>query len=170
MKALKKAIAKAKIQTINKVLSKAKTQSSQRIRLIYNIKAADVKKRIILFRASGRKAAGHIAFMGKRLRLYHFGARQTKKQGVTVQVRRDRGRKALGSRYFIAPFKAGSDQLGIFMRKGKERYPIIQRYTVGVAEMFSNEIQDQIEVMVRKDSAETFRQQLKYYLSRAVTK
>ena len=110
-KRLKKVITR----TLNKVGTQALNAASREIRSVYNIKKArldaGLKLTKVALATSWENSAVIISARGKPLGLQNFGARQTRK-GVTVLVRKDRGRKVVEGGFMGKGVSFGEHGLG----------------------------------------------------------
>ncbi len=152
---------------INKTAAPAKTQISREIRQEIAVKAKDVKKSIILKKASYTKWAALISISRRRLPVIVFGAKQNKK-GVSYRIQKTGGRKRIGSA-FIATMKSG--HTGVFKRKGAARLPIVQLRGPSLGEVFDKNVS-----LVQRITTEAYKRldhniydQLNYVLSRRKT-
>ena len=114
---------RAGVRALNKTATQGRNIAQRETRKVINVKAARIKQvyRIIRARNNQSVPIARIEVRYKRFPLIFFnGVRQTKK-GVTVKMRKDRGRKLFKSA-FITTVKSGHK--GVFWRKGKKRLPI----------------------------------------------
>lgn len=136
---------KAVVRALNKVAAQAKTAASKEIRAAgYNMKAADIKKRIKVTRATAANPVAMVRVTGPVTPLIEFDARQTR-EGVSVKVKN--GRKLI-RHAFIATMESG--HRGVFIRKdgkqpGRRGRPILNRdieqlYGPAVPDGFNNVI------------------------------
>jgi hypothetical protein len=122
---------KAQKRTTTEMGRKFRTKVVKDIRKTYNIKAKDLKKSMrTKVEKKGNVFEWKLSVKGRLLSLTHFGARQNKK-GVSVLIRKDRGRKVLAGT-FIAKGQ-------VFQREGKERLPIVAKKTLSVPQMFNKD-------------------------------
>lgn len=115
---------------INKVLPKARTRFVRAVGDRITVPAREVRERIAVKKASPATLEGTVTITRKPIPLIEFRARQTKKGGVTVQVRKGQAREKFRDS-FIAKMKSGHE--GVFRRrfKGKgrvARLPIDERF------------------------------------------
>jgi len=157
-----KALHNAMRRTLNKLLSKSKTVGGRAVRETYNIKSKDLNKSLRLRRANYTKLEAEIRVRGNLMKVYYFGARATRR-GVTVRIRKDRGRKLIASA-FIQQMRTG--HTGVFLRKGKERLPIREVTTISTAQMFEQAAVDAIQKMIAKDGAEILQRELDFEYSK----
>ena len=142
------------VRALNKTLIGVKTDASAEIRAVITAKKAAVDRTFKIQKALTGNMLAIISSTGKPVALIDYSSRQTKK-GVSVQVRKDRGRKIVPSA-FIATVGAGHE--GIFWRKWhggtkkpvnpkmaygklpkKYRLPMEERYGPRVPDIMSNE-------------------------------
>lgn len=127
IKDLSAVMPKVAVRVLNKSMTGTKTDAVNIVRSEYNFKAASLKKRMKVYRASRSSLAGKVTSKGKVFHLTDLtGTRQTKK-GVTVDVKKSTGRLLI-PRAFIRPGQ-NSEKRIVFrrMEKGGEmvgRYPI----------------------------------------------
>lgn len=186
-----KKIETAVTRTLNEIGKKARTATINAIAGKYNIKRGDLSEtstgqsRIKLFAASAGNNTAIINITGKPVSLAYFGAKQTvgnkvitakkgyktkrkgKLQGVAVEVLK--GKKTLLSNSFIGAVKAGNAgfHLGVFVRVGKRRLPIIERKVVTLPTMFNNtNAAEMISKIVSGEFGTIFYRNLKWYDSK----
>jgi len=128
------------------------TYTNRLIRSRYNLRLARVKRGLSYTKASWRwgKANAAVIAKGRPINLASFGARQTRR-GVSVLVKKARGRRLLVSRVFMPPAKgwvsagrSGGFYMGqtgnktVFIRKrGAKRLPIRALYGPSVPGILS---------------------------------
>ena len=159
---LNKALLTAARRTVNKLIRKAKTVGVRSSRELYNIKAKDLNRSIKLSRARGSRLEATIQVRGGRIKVYYFGAKQTRK-GVTVRIRRDRGRKLIRSA-FIQTMPTGS--IGVFRRKKGARLPIETVTTISAAQMFEQAAVEAIEKMLKADGSAIMQHEIEFELGK----
>jgi hypothetical protein len=156
-------------QMVNKALGialqhatqKLRTRVSREVRQIYNIKAGDLSKSATIRRYTG----GHmLIYAGRMVPLHKFSARATKRgkyKGVSVQVRKDRGRKVVKG-----GFMPGGNYIA--KRVGKERLPIKSKFGISVAHMAGNEVVGNIALLqVQEDASKEFDRYLQVLMDKA---
>ncbi len=140
-----KNVDKAVVSALNKTATQGRVFASKEVRKEYTVKSKYIKRGISVYKATKIKYSATITAKGKRLPLSQFSVSQNKR-GTTIHVRR--GHKKLLKHYFIATMQSGHK--GVFVRfgekriptKGKyaktkiKRQPIVERYTLCVAQMF----------------------------------
>ncbi|MBN1377856.1 MAG: phage tail protein [Gammaproteobacteria bacterium] len=119
-----KALPKIVTRGINKTATAVRTQIVRGIAENINLKIGDIRKKIILKKASYLRWLAEIFVSGRRIPLISFGARQTK-SGVSYRIDKSTGRKKL-AHAFIATMSTGHS--GVFKRRGKARLPIDERF------------------------------------------
>lgn len=122
-------------RALNRTIASVNTEANRRIRSELNIKAKDVRKAITVRRARRGALDASISIEAKAAPIVAYGAKQTRK-GVTVKVKRARGRKLLKSA-FIATMKSG--HRGVFQRRTEKRLPIDEIFSTSVADAVQNE-------------------------------
>lgn len=155
---VKNGVRKALAGAINDTLAKAKTASAKGIAASVNLKSAEIKKGLRVVKASWDVLSGLLVVSGKRLRLVAFGARQNRK-GVTYLISKQEGRKLLPHAFItdvvgarsreeigfsnrgrikaqVLSGDAISTHTGVYVRRGKARLPISERYGVSVVGAF----------------------------------
>jgi len=146
--------------------TKTRTRLSRQVRQVYNIKAGDVSRSVVIRKiAQGRV----LVYQGRMIGLDKFTARPRKVRtaagkriGVTVQVRKDRGRKLVK-----AAFIAGRGQV-IFKRTGEDRLPLERLFGPSIAHMIGQS--DVLDIATRQtgeDAAVEFDRYLTYLMEQA---
>lgn len=135
---------KAKVRALNKVADQAKVAASKEIRAAgYNMKAAAIKHRITIKRATKGDAVVVIKCSGRPIPLIEFSARETS-AGVSVSVKQ--GRKLIKGA-FIATMPTGHK--GVFVRVGNQHkkvngqwhgLPIKELFGPSIPAAFGNEV------------------------------
>ena len=159
---LDKALSNAARITVNKIITKAKTSASRKVRETYYIKAKDLNKSMKIKRAGYTDKEATLTVRGRRIQVYAFGARQTR-TGVTVRIRRDRGRKLI-RHAFIAAMPTG--HTGAFQRKRKSRLPIREIYSLSPAQMFEYEGAKEINLLIERDGGKILQHEIDYQMSK----
>lgn len=115
LKRQKRDLRRGGARAINRTAVTSRKRASQVIRKTLNVKAAKIKNRLKIRKASANNLAGAVQSHYKPLRVSDFnGMRQTRK-GVTVTMRKDKGRKLFGGA-FIVTLKNG--YRGAYIRAG----------------------------------------------------
>ncbi len=135
---------KAKVRALNKIAAQAKVAASKEIRAAgYNMKAAAIKQKITIKRASSGNAVVVIKCSGRPIPLIAFSARENS-TGVSVSVKH--GRKLIKGA-FIATMPSGHQ--GVYVRVGNQHkkingkwhgLPIKELFGPSVPAAFGNEI------------------------------
>ena len=150
---------KAGARALNKVMKSAKVNASKNIREIYKMKAGDVKETMTIKKASTTKLTASLVTVGRRIALYLFNAKQNR-SGVAITITKG-GRKTITGA-FIATMKNG--HVGVFMRKGKTRNPIGERYTISAPEMMGGKaVQEKINAFVDENLPKILSHEIEYY-------
>jgi len=157
--AMKRGIASA----VNKVMRKAYTASSKKVREVYNIKARDLKSKTKFNRAHINKSTSSFSVSGGRLKLLYFQAKDNYPKGVTVKVKKTSGRKRLPDA-FIERMPSG--HVNVFRRKGKARLPLESLTTVGPVKMYEKEGEKVVEEVINRDLDNTIQHEIDFKLSR----
>ena len=123
---------------------KVSVQASKKTREIYNVTAGLIKDTFFtVVENSGQTRT--LTYKGKRLGLVNFDAKSKKinrRQGVTVKIRKDRGRTPVKGAFF---FETGGG-VQVAKRKGPARFPIQVLKTIAVPEMLDTDpVLDQME-------------------------
>jgi len=147
-------------RSIKRTVTKFKTTTTKRVRETYAIKAKDLKKTITLKKENDYKYK--FVVKSPRIGLEKFGARQTK-QGVSVRIRKDRGRKVIKGAFLA---KDTTNKLRVFKRKYKERLPIDRFYSISVPQMFNKEIIQKGFKEAEQTFEKEFKHNLDYYLGK----
>lgn len=165
-----KLVKKAEPRAINKTAQMARTEESKEIRKIYNIPAKRLNQE--LEKVSGHNRATtrnpRAIIRAKKLTkrnpgLQHFGAKQTKKGGVSYRIRKDQGRKKLPNAFIATMSKGGS---GVFIRTGKSRLPIVRKTGPSVVQMMERIGIAPIKRSMNKNFARLFKHEYERELSR----
>lgn len=155
-----KEIRKIQASALNRSVRSGIAETTKLIRRNYNIKSSVFKNQIHVQKAHGNKLFSRITVREKKIPLSEFGARQTKR-GVSAAVKKGkrtvyRNRaKNIGS--FLAVMKSG--RKGVFLRKGRERLPIVGLYGPSAAQLFSSSLSEEnlYHDVYEKYSREIFR-------------
>lgn len=173
-------VEKALDWAVNATTRKAATRISRETRQRYAISAGDIRRRLRIQRVR-RDATRAILYTGRRLPLAQFKPRErwvsvsprrrvqsgprkgamARRRGVTVQVRRDRGRQLV---------QGGWLAKGHILRRQNRSDPQSQpriRFGPSIPEMVANpQVIEQAQQLVRDDLPEQFSGRLDYILSR----
>jgi len=141
-------LAKVLERGANRAARGMRTDANRAGRKIYGLKAKTINRDVRTIKAfakAGKWNAGiDVRLKAKgRLSLMQYGARRTKR-GVSVQVRKDKGRKVMPSA-FMARQRRGTGEdakfhgEAVFVRKGKARLPIKKLTGPGVKSVLLRE-------------------------------
>jgi hypothetical protein len=184
------AVARAAREALNKVAVAGMTEASKLIRSDFNIAAARLKQYLKLsMRAQGSTLQAVITGSGRGMALSYFGARQQgraitgtgrgKRRRLHLTVKRPRGgavsvqvkqtRKVLqpigGFKPFLAQMPSG--HIGVWVRTGRGRFPIQQRFGPGVGELFgTRRVMDGTVKVINDRFGPEFEHQHEYYKGR----
>jgi hypothetical protein len=159
---LEKALQNAARRTINKLITRGRSQANRQVRQTYNIKAKDLNRFTKVRRATSGRMEASITISGRKMPIILFSASQVKR-GVTVRIKKASGRKTITGA-FITGMPSG--HRGVWRRKGKERLPIKELYTASPAEMFENEGAKAFNKMVEKEGGNILQHEIDYELSK----
>jgi len=130
---------KAAVRAVNTAVDRVATGASREVRKVYNVKAravaAAIKKRKASMR--GRSVSGSVLFSGRNIPLVEFDGRWTRKMtGASVRIKVGAGRKTVAHSFITATARTPR---GVFVRVGKERFPIKQLRSVSIPDTIRNE-------------------------------
>lgn len=141
---------------VRRTTAQVKTRVLKAITSDLNIKRKDIDAdkgghRFGGVRSRVRGDSGYVSVTGRRVPLFRFGAKQTKR-GVTYRVRKAGGRTMVRSS-FVA--RMGSGHEGVFKRLGKSRLPIQELFGPSIPQvaLTSPSLQSNMEI----DAAEMLR-------------
>jgi hypothetical protein len=170
---------KALTSALNKTMAQVRTQMIRGITAEYAIKAADVRERLQLRRASRRgmqftatlignpagrakRAMNVIRFLERSVSLAQ--ARKRRKSG-TLGVLRFKIRRAGGLQTIKGAFISNNGRT-VFRRTGKARLPIEAVQTIGVPQMFqAKKVQIPVQRWITANFPIIFRHEMAYFLS-----
>lgn len=160
-----KLVDKALNQALQVATTKLRTRVSRETRQLYNVKAGEITRSVTIRKISNGRM---LIYTGRMIGLDKFGARPKKvstqlgkRTGVTVQVRKDRGRKVVKGA-FLAKGKL------VFQRQGEARLPIERLYGPSIAHMAGNKIVGELATLqVGQDAATEFNRYLTYLMEKA---
>jgi len=136
-------------RSINRALTATRTASSKHARQRYTASAGDIRKSFSLRRANRSRQEGLALSSGRPIPLSRFGARETR-SGVSVRVRKDRGRQTIdrsfrgrGSLRGTRVFRRTGEpkrpaRTGRWKGTGVNREPIEQLFGPSVPQMIQN--------------------------------
>lgn len=162
IKQIDKALNDAVRRTVNKLIVKGRNVASRKVREVYNIKASDLKKHTKIRRATRGSPEAQIIIRGKKIPVFAFGARQTRR-GVTIRIKKSGGRKTI-EHAFIAQMSSG--HTGVFVRVGAKRVPIRELMSISPAKMFELEGERELKKLVERELGSTFKHELDFSLGR----
>ncbi len=164
-----KLVKRAEPRAINKTGKMGRTEQSKEIRKIYNITAKRLNEELEKVSGPNRATVSNprAIIRAKKLTkrnpgLQHYSAKQIKK-GVSYRIRKDQGRRTM-SHAFKATMSRGG--VGVFIRKGKSRLPIIRRVGPSVVQMMERVGIAPIKRSVNNNFARLFRHEYERELSR----
>lgn len=159
-------------RTLNRIGAQTKTQATREISREFNIKSSKVRQRIVVRKAFARTRLTVEVLVtargGKRsINVINFGAKQSKKRGVTVKVKRAGSRKPLKVAFI------GNKGRTVFSRVNpktgavSKRLPIFPVQAIDVPQMFNTRrISRSLLDNVRLKFPVEFNRQLQFALSR----
>lgn len=180
-----KKVKKAAASALKKVAQQARTEASSAIRERFNIKKGDVDKKIEV--KEGRQDRNNLTatlyITGKGISLTYFGAKERRgpkvisrkgikvlkrqpkgAQGVQVKIMKD-GKITTLPHAFIATMKSG--HVGVFIRKGKGRTPIIEKRLVSIPTLFKQKtVMERVEQRINEQWPKVFQQEMNYQLAK----
>lgn len=161
-----------------------RVEASKSIRDLYNLKLADVNKKLKVTKSRNADLQAVIEAAGKPIPLIYFkGAQQlttqnrlitrtsgkqlkragNRQQGVTVQIAN--GKTITLPHAFIATMKNG--HLGIFMRMGKGRLKIMEKAFVTIPTIFGGKTtMPRVKQMIQDKWPSIMRHELDYFMSK----
>lgn len=173
-------VEKARNWAVNATTRKAATLISRETRDVYAISAGDIRSRLKIQRLD-RDATRAILYTGRRLPLVQFKPRErwvsvtsrrrvksgprkgsmARRRGVTVQVRKDRGRQLVQGGWL-----AKGHILRRRTREDNRSQPQI-RFGLSIPEMVDNpRVMEAAQALVRDDLPQQFNDRLNYILNR----
>lgn len=165
-------VKKAMVRAINRSVEGARTDAVKKVCEEYAIKPSDVRKTIVIARASSSKMEAQIISTGRPIPLIKFnvkpkkapakGTKVVKRKAVIAGVKFGNAEEIPNS--FIAQMKSG--HVGVFSRANNApRLPIEQKYGPSVPQMIGNkDVIDFIEKRARERLDKELRHQIAYLL------
>ena len=138
----------ATMRSLNRAADGTKTDATRKIREEYNVTLKALQPAFYVRKASPHALTAIVGASGRPLRLIGFAARQVA-TGVSVSIKR--GTRKILAQAFIA--KMRSTHTGVFMRKGRKRLPIAEKYTIAVPGMLGAK---QVEAAIRVSAIARF--------------
>lgn len=128
------AMPKAVSRAANRAIQSARTQGVKTVRSEYVIKAGDANATLSVSKATVSQLNATVRSTGRPTPLTKFKTRK-KRKGVYARVKKSGGGDIEGAFYATTP----NGHRGVFLRKGRERYPIKNLHGPSVPQMFGNE-------------------------------
>ncbi len=159
-------------RTLNRLGDSVKTQAVREIAKDFNIKQNKVRERIVVRRAFAKSAlAVEVSVTsrnGKRsVNVINFGAKQTKRHGVTVKVKRDGARKTLKNAFIGNAGRTVFSRMNPKTGQVSGRLPIFPVQAIDVPQMFNaKRITNRLLATVKQKFPDEFNRQLAYAISR----
>ncbi|MER2126296.1 phage tail protein [Solibacillus sp.] len=124
-------------RALNRAATAAQTRASVTVRREYVIKAADVKKRIKIRKATAGNLSAQIRASGPVTPLMKFDVTPTFPDSTQVRARvKKGGRKPIQSGFVV---RTGNSHVNVFTRSGRSRLPIKGRYGPSIAQMMGKD-------------------------------
>jgi hypothetical protein len=154
-------------RAINRAATTARTEAGRKAREKYYVKHGDVLKTIKIRQAYAGNLSASVQSKGKRIPLYAFRVlpktvQPLRKVPIKAAVKRSEGLKPLGSA-FVAHMRSG--HMGVFLRAGKHRFPINERFGPAIPQMIAQPLVSQ---WVEEKAQERLNQRLQHELSRVI--
>lgn len=155
---------RATVRAINRAVDAVATVSNREIRKVYNLKARAVAAAMSKSRASTAQVSprGVVTMSGKRIGLIEFDARQTRRMaGTSVRIKLAGGRKTI--RHAFIATNSHTGYKGVFVREGKDRYPIRNLRSISLPRAFRNQaVIDACRAIASETFTKNFAQQIRY--------
>jgi hypothetical protein len=139
-------------RAINRAATTAKAAMSKKVREVYVVSAAEVKKSIIITRATASRPFAIVKSTGKKISLAKFRTSPTQPRpknppsAYKVQIKKSGGLKAV-PRGFLINVKGS---VGFFQRVGASRFPITRLMGPSVPQMIGQKsVIDWVETQAR---------------------
>lgn len=131
-------------RALNRAATAGQTRASVTVRREYVIKAADVKKRIKIRKATAANLSAQIRASGPVIPLMKFDVTPTFPDIMNVHARVKKGGKKPIQSGFVT--RAENGHVNVFTRAGRNRFPIKGRYGPSIAQMMGkDEVVDDIQ-------------------------
>ena len=161
-KAYKKALGK----TVRRMGQRFRSTATKEVRKTYNIKSKDLKSNMRTVTKTTKEGTEWRFYVrSPQINVVKFGARQTKK-GVSVKIRKDRGRKVIKGAFIANGHFADQEYQRVFIRSTKSRLPIEAKFSLSVTQMFNKDVLDKAKKEVDENYANEFKHHLEYYLGK----
>ncbi len=126
---------KAIVRALNRTVTAVQSDAVKAVAAEFNLTQKDIRHDFTIKKANYGDFSAYVQAAGKPTPLIKFiRTRQTQK-GVSVQVKKSRSRAVI-KHAFIVTQRSG--YRGVFLRVGRARYPIKQRYGPRVPDILSN--------------------------------
>ncbi len=164
LKDIPNGVNKAIVNAVNRAAQGARTDAVKKARERYYVKAKDVRKTIELKRATYENQAAIVRAEGSPLALSKFRitprqppARRRKKPVKAKVLRGGGGGEIPGA--FVAQMESG--HIGVFVRAGKPRLPIKEKFGPSVPQMLEHEsVTEYVEERAREILEQRFEHEL----------
>jgi len=127
-------------RAINRTASTARTRTARKIAGQIKVKVSTAKKGVSIIKARRDRWQATLRITSRRIPLIQFGARWSKKRGVSYQIDKAAGRKRIKSAFIrTMPIRGATQKQGhkgVFMRKGKARLPIRELFGPSIGIVF----------------------------------
>lgn len=169
LKDIPKGVEKAASSAINKTARGARTYASRAISKNYNVKVGDVRKTFDLRKSSRKSLTAELISTGGVIPLskYKVLPRAIQRKGrhnrpLRVAVKRGSGAKTIKGA-FLTQFQSG--HMAVVNRKGKKRFPVVERYGPSIPQMFKA---DEVKDPVVKDTEERLNKEFAHEVDRVL--
>lgn len=178
-----KKVERAAANALKKVAQQARTEASSSIRERFNIKKADVDEKIEVKQLNRSEMTATLLITGRGISLTYFGAKERRgarvisRKGIKVLKRQPKGAQGVQVKIlkngkvtslpnaFMATMKSG--HIGVFIRKGKGRTPIIEKALVSIPTLFQQKtVMERVEQRINEQWPKVFQQEMNYQLTR----
>jgi hypothetical protein len=149
---IRNGFARAGARAINRSITTVNAQASREIAKDIGLPVTQVKRSMRIIRARFESLVGSVEVTGRRIPIEAFAARQTRR-GVTYRGRGG-GRKLIPGA-FRAQMPSG--HRGVFLRRGKARLPIAEKFGPSLPKVASNAA---ITATMRRVAEEAMRKNL----------
>jgi hypothetical protein len=156
-------------RTLNRLGDQVKTKATREISGSYNITARKVRERIQVRKAFREALSVTVEVQSKFGRratnLITFGARQLKRGGVSVKIRKDRP-PLKGAKWFVITNRTTQGTF-VARRTGKGRKDIESVMTIDVGQMFNaKRVNEELLKLVRQRFPDEFARQFRFATKR----